>query len=80
MIVSHRCFISGRVQGVYFRVSTHDKAAELGVTAQATNLADGRVQVSIQGESAKVALLKQWLWEGPPLARVDNVECTEVTG
>nr|VFK66908.1 MAG: acylphosphatase [Candidatus Kentron sp. UNK]VFK72347.1 MAG: acylphosphatase [Candidatus Kentron sp. UNK] len=80
MIISRRCFVSGRVQGVYFRASTHDKAAELGVSAQAVNLADGRVRVSIQGEAAKVALLEQWLWKGPFLARVDNVECAEGAG
>nr|VFJ75671.1 MAG: acylphosphatase [Candidatus Kentron sp. FW] len=79
MIVSRRCFVSGRVQGVYFRASTHDKAAELGVSAQATNLTDGRVRVSIQGDPARVALLEQWLWEGPPLARVDSVECADPT-
>nr|VFJ90607.1 MAG: acylphosphatase [Candidatus Kentron sp. LFY] len=78
MIISRRCFVSGRVQGVYFRASTHDKAAELGVSAQAVNLADGRVRVSIQGEPTKVALLERWLWQGPPLARVDHVECAEV--
>nr|VFJ53340.1 MAG: acylphosphatase [Candidatus Kentron sp. FW]VFJ60106.1 MAG: acylphosphatase [Candidatus Kentron sp. FW] len=78
MIVSRRCFVSGRVQGVYFRASTHDKAAELGVSAQATNLTDGRVRVSIQGDPARVALLEQWLWKGPPLARVDSVECTDL--
>jgi len=80
MIISRRCFVSGRVQGVYFRASTHDKAAELRVSAQAVNLADGRVRVSIQGEPTKVALLEQWLWKGPSLARVDKVECANVTG
>nr|VFK40846.1 MAG: acylphosphatase [Candidatus Kentron sp. SD]VFK46568.1 MAG: acylphosphatase [Candidatus Kentron sp. SD]VFK79768.1 MAG: acylphosphatase [Candidatus Kentron sp. SD] len=80
MIISRYCLVSGRVQGVYFRASTHDKAAELGISAQAVNLADGRVRVSIQGEPAKVALLEKWLWEGPPLARVDNVECAEAGG
>nr|VFK27195.1 MAG: Acylphosphatase [Candidatus Kentron sp. MB]VFK31024.1 MAG: Acylphosphatase [Candidatus Kentron sp. MB]VFK75487.1 MAG: Acylphosphatase [Candidatus Kentron sp. MB] len=78
MMISRRCFVSGRVQGVYFRASTHDKAAQLGVSAQAVNLADGRVKVSIQGASAQVSQLERWLWEGPPLARVDHVECADM--
>nr|VFK02077.1 MAG: acylphosphatase [Candidatus Kentron sp. H]VFK02117.1 MAG: acylphosphatase [Candidatus Kentron sp. H]VFK05256.1 MAG: acylphosphatase [Candidatus Kentron sp. H] len=75
MKVSRRCFVSGRVQGVYFRASTHEKAAELGVTAQAVNLDDGRVRVALQGDAEKVAALERWLWLGPPSARVDNVRC-----
>nr|VFJ72885.1 MAG: acylphosphatase [Candidatus Kentron sp. FM]VFJ73088.1 MAG: acylphosphatase [Candidatus Kentron sp. FM]VFK20129.1 MAG: acylphosphatase [Candidatus Kentron sp. FM] len=77
MKISRRCFVSGRVQGVFFRASTHDKAAELGITAQAVNLADGRVRVSIQGDAAKVAILERWLWQGPPSARVDDVQCAD---
>lgn len=74
-ITSRRCFVSGRVQGVWFRASTHERAAELGVSAQAVNLPDGRVRVSIQGEAEKVAMLERWLWQGPPNARVDDVRC-----
>ncbi|MBT8420479.1 MAG: acylphosphatase [Gammaproteobacteria bacterium] len=76
-MVSRRCFVSGRVQGVYFRASTHEKAAELGITAQAVNLADGRVRVSVQGAAEKVAMLERWLWQGPPSARVDDVQCED---
>nr|VFJ53399.1 MAG: acylphosphatase [Candidatus Kentron sp. DK] len=77
MELSRRCLVSGRVQGVYFRASTHEKAAELGISAQAVNLADGRVLVSIQGEAGKVAALERWLWQGPPAARVEDVQCAD---
>ena len=78
MIAYRRCYVSGRVQGVFFRASTHEKATELGVSARATNLADGRVEVLVRGEEAKVDALAQWLREGPPLARVDEVRCVKL--
>ncbi|MFL6576710.1 MAG: acylphosphatase, partial [Povalibacter sp.] len=44
-IVARRCFVSGRVQGVYYRASARQKAIELGVSGYASNLEDGRVEV-----------------------------------
>jgi acylphosphatase len=71
-----RCLVSGRVQGVFFRASTREKARHFGVDAQATNLPDGRVEVLIRGQPAQVERLRTWLWQGPPAARVDDVQCT----
>jgi len=70
-----RCLVSGRVQGVFFRASTREKARQLGVKVQATNLPDGRVEVLIRGESGPVDRMRTWLWQGPPAARVDDVQC-----
>lgn len=70
-----RCyFISGRVQGVWFRESTRRKALELGLTGSATNLADGRVEVLAEGPEAILDELAEWLQDGPPMARVTDVE------
>ena len=44
-IIARRCFVSGRVQGVFYRASTRQKAVELGCTGYARNLSDGRVEV-----------------------------------
>nr|VFK07192.1 MAG: acylphosphatase [Candidatus Kentron sp. LPFa] len=55
MKISRRCLVSSRVQEVFFRASTHEKAAKRGVSAQAVNLADGRVRIAIQGRLRKVA-------------------------
>ena len=66
-----RCWVSGRVQGVYFRGATQRKATELGLTGYARNLPDGRVEVLVCGEAAKIQALCEWLWEGPPLAEVE---------
>lgn len=66
-------FVSGKVQGVWFRVSTQDKAKELGLTGWARNLADGRVEVMACGEGNKVNELHEWLTQGPELAQVTKV-------
>jgi acylphosphatase len=69
-----RAFVSGRVQGVFFRASTAREAARLGVAGWARNLSDGRVEVLAEGEPAAVEALLAWLRKGPPLARVTGVE------
>ncbi len=69
-----RYLISGRVQGVWFRKSTRDQAARLGLRCQATNLPDGRVEVIACGDEKNLEELEAWLWQGPPLARVEAVK------
>lgn len=71
--VCKRCWVSGRVQGVFYRASAARKARELGITGYARNLADGRVEVLACGATATVEALMAWLWQGPPAARVDDV-------
>jgi acylphosphatase len=78
MIVARRCFVSGRVQGVFFRASTRQKAIELGCAGYARNLPDGRVEVLALAEPHALDQLIDWLWKGPPAARVSNVEVIEV--
>jgi len=78
--IARRAFVSGRVQGVYFRASTRDRARELGVTGHARNLADGRVEVLACGPVTAVEQLCAWLWQGPPAARVDAVVVETVPG
>lgn len=72
-ISCRRCFVSGRVQGVFFRASTARKAAELGVTGHAINLDDGRVEVLAIGPADALDALCGWLRRGPPAARVDDL-------
>lgn len=74
MAICKRCYVSGRVQGVFFRASTRDKAQSLHVSGYARNLDDGRVEVLACGEQEQVEALIDWLWEGPRLARVESVE------
>ena len=68
-----RFLISGKVQGVFFRAITRHEALRLGLRGHARNLADGRVEVVAGGNVEVLDELEQWLWHGPPAARVDDV-------
>ena len=65
--------IRGRVQGVFFRDSNRRVAESLGITGHSINLSDGDVEVLACGEEASLEQLGEWLKEGPPHARVDDV-------
>lgn len=78
-LVARRCHVSGRVQGVFYRASARQRAVELGITGHARNLPDGRVEVLACGDAAAVAQFCEWLWQGPPSARVVDVVVVEVS-
>ncbi len=73
-----RFLVRGRVQGVFFRASTRRKAMDLGLCGYANNLPDGGVEVVACGQAGGLRELETWLWEGPPMARVLEVMCTEL--
>ena len=75
---ARRVRVRGRVQGVWFRASTAERAAALGLTGRAENRADGTVLVHAAGSAAALADLVTWLHRGPPMARVDAVEVEEI--
>lgn len=70
-----RCRVRGRVQGVFFRDSTRRLASSLGLRGHAVNLVDGSVEVLAGGDADALEVLRNWLAEGPEMARVDSVEC-----
>jgi acylphosphatase len=72
-----RFHIEGKVQGVWYRAATRDTAVALGLVGYAANLADGSVEVVACGDVNALDTLADWLWEGPPLARVERVESAE---
>lgn len=69
-------WISGRVQGVYFRQTARQTAARLGVGGWARNLADGRVEAAAEGPAVAVEAFVAWCRRGPDGARVDAVDVT----
>ena len=75
-----RFFVSGKVQGVWFRASTRDEALRLGLRGHARNLDDGRVEVLAVGDAVAIDALAAWLRHGPPRARVDQLERCEAEG
>ncbi len=68
-----RARVFGRVQGVFFRASTAERARRLGLAGWVRNRTDGSVEVFAQGAPEAVDALVAWLHEGPPLARVVRV-------
>lgn len=72
-MICRRCFVSGRVQGVFYRATCVRKAESLGLSGIARNLTDGRVEVLACGEEAAVEQFVAWLWEGSPASKVTDV-------
>ncbi len=66
--------VGGRVQGVWFRASTKDKARELGLSGKVWNRSDGRVEILAEGPENALLLLQKWCRVGPKAARVDELE------
>ncbi|MFT3865599.1 MAG: DNA polymerase ligase N-terminal domain-containing protein [Solirubrobacterales bacterium] len=69
-----RVTVRGRVQGVGFRFRTVEKADELGVRGWVRNEDDGTVAVQAEGPEEAVEALVEWLGEGPPGAKVSDIE------
>lgn len=74
--------VTGRVQGVSFRMYAEDRARRLGVTGWVRNEPDGSVGGHFEGEAEAVDALVDWCRTGPRLARVEQVRVreTEVSG
>lgn len=67
-------WVTGRVQGVYFRAHTKAKAEELGLTGWVRNLSNGRVEGLACGDKSSLDALTQWLANGPERAQVSHLE------
>ncbi|MEC9412355.1 MAG: acylphosphatase [Pseudomonadota bacterium] len=76
-IKQKHCLISGRVQGVSYRYSAQQQAHKLGVTGWVRNLADGQVELLIQGETQQLEDMLNWANQGPRFAEVNSIEVTE---
>ncbi|KPI90000.1 putative acylphosphatase [Leptomonas seymouri] len=78
-INTHHIFVSGRVQGVFYRKYTALKATELGLTGWVRNLPDSRVEILAEGTAAQLSALETWCHTGSPKAVVTTVEVTDLT-
>ena len=65
--------VSGRVQGVGFRAHVAEAARAEGLDGWVKNLPDGRVHVHAEGDAEAVRRFEWRVWQGPPMARVDDV-------
>ena len=66
-------YISGRVQGVFFRAETQRVAQGFNITGWVRNMADGRVEAVFEGDDADIDKMLAWCHIGPSAARVDEV-------
>lgn len=69
-------FVSGRVQGVFFRGETAAMARRLGVDGWVRNLPDGRVEALFEGEKESVEKAVEFCRRGPPGAYVQDLDVT----
>ena len=69
--------VIGRVQGVFFRANTVEKARELGVNGTARNRPDGTVFVEAEADADRLERFLTWLRSGPPASRVEAATVTE---
>ncbi len=72
-----RVYISGRVQGVFFRAYTKEEADRLGIKGWVRNLPDGRVEALFEGEENQVEEMIKWCHRGSPASVVTKVEIIE---
>ena len=77
-----RVIVAGRVQGVFFRVETANRARSLGLAGSVRNRPDGAVEAVFEGNEERVDALVRWCERGPAGARVDtvNIEPEEPVG
>ena len=75
--VTQKAIVEGKVQGVYFRATTKEKAQLLGLSGHAKNLNNGSVEVIAQGHQDDVAELIQWLWQGSRGSKVTQVTTSD---
>tara|TARA_Y100001970_G_scaffold260273_1_gene342155 strand:- start:101 stop:376 length:276 start_codon:yes stop_codon:yes gene_type:complete len=65
--------ISGDVQGVFFRISSKEKANELNLTGWAKNIFNNAVEIVAEGQREELSKFTGWLQLGPPNATVDKI-------
>ena len=78
MIPHYNVKVEGRVQGVFFRVSTQKEAVRLGLKGFVRNEYDGSVYIEVEGNQEKIDRLLTWIGlGGPPQGEVHNYDCDE---
>jgi len=78
-MVCEHYYVSGRVQGVFYRASAYETAQALNLTGWVRNLPDGRVEAVACGNAEQLAKLKAWLEKGPPMAMVERLDVMDLS-
>jgi acylphosphatase len=75
-ITTKHIVVKGKVQGVFFRKHTKQKAEALNITGWVRNTDSGHVEILAQGTEDAITQFIQWCKEGSPKAEVSNVDVT----
>ncbi len=73
-----KILVAGKVQGVYFRVSTLKKALELNIKGTVENTQNGGVLIYAEGEKLNIETFSKWCGHGPVLAKVNQLQVDEI--
>ena len=68
--------VTGKVQGVFYRQTTHEKAVALGITGTVMNQPDGSVKIIATGTAEQLKQFTEWCRQGPAKAVVENLLVT----
>ena len=74
MVIAKQYLVRGAVQGVGFRSFAVKVARQNDLNGFVRNLNDGSLEIIIEGNEWGVKLFAESIWEGPPLARVDEIQ------
>lgn len=78
MLRTIEIWVSGKVQGVFYRQTTREMAMAIGINGQVRNLPDGRVHIIATGTTEQLDQLLEWCRQGPPKARVSGIESADI--
>jgi len=70
--------VTGKVQGVFYRNSSKEKALSLGITGKVMNMKNGDVQIIATGNDEQLKILIEWCRQGPPKAKVFSIVIKEL--
>ena len=79
LIVCKKILVSGKVQGVFYRDSARQQAQIFSLSGYVMNLPDGQVEIEVCGEQSNIEEFQQWLWKGPIMSKVENVQVQEIS-
>jgi len=74
VMLSVKIQVSGKVQDVWFRKYTCEKALEIGLSETVQNLENGNVLIHASGTENQISALEKWCWQGSPLSNVTDVK------
>jgi len=78
MIKHYNITVTGKVQGVWYRKSTLEKAQQIGIKGFVKNLSNGSVYIEAEGTKEQLKKLLDWCAIGPDFSTVTDVSFEEM--